>query len=120
MVDVCNWCSLETQLPYGLYDAARIEGDVELRLGRVAESYAGIRKDDVHVAGRITLADGVGPFGNPTSDSARTMVTTATQRALVVVFAPQEIDDQALRHVLDTTSVRMATHTGCRESAGFV
>ena len=33
MVDVCNWCSLEFQLPYGLYDAARIEGDVELRLG---------------------------------------------------------------------------------------
>ena len=34
MVDVCNWCSLEFQLPYGLYDAAHIEGDVELRLGR--------------------------------------------------------------------------------------
>ena len=28
MVDVCNWCSLEFQLPYGLYDAAHIEGDV--------------------------------------------------------------------------------------------
>ena len=34
MVDVCNWCSLEFQLPYGLYDASRIEGDVELRIGR--------------------------------------------------------------------------------------
>src|SRR5262249_58124616 len=35
MVDVCNWCSLEFQLPYGLYDAAHIDGDrVELRLGR--------------------------------------------------------------------------------------
>ena len=34
MVDVCNWCSLEFQLPYGLYDADRIDGDVELRLGR--------------------------------------------------------------------------------------
>ena len=33
MVDVCNWCSLEFQLPYGLYDAAHIEGDVVLRLG---------------------------------------------------------------------------------------
>ena len=57
MVDVCNWCSLEFQLPYGLYDAARIEGDVELRIGRDGESYPGIRKDDVHVGGRITLAD---------------------------------------------------------------
>ena len=36
MVDVCNWCSLEFQLPYGLYDAAQIDGDVELRIGATA------------------------------------------------------------------------------------
>ena len=48
MVDVCNWCSLEFQLPYGLYDASHIDGDVELRIGRDGESYPGIRKDDVH------------------------------------------------------------------------
>ena len=90
MVDVCNWCSFEFQLPYGLYDADHIDGDVQLRLGRAGESYPGIRKDDVHVADRITLADAIGPFGNPTSDSARTMVTTATRRVLLVVFAPVE------------------------------
>jgi DNA/RNA-binding domain of Phe-tRNA-synthetase-like protein len=116
MVDVCNWCSLEFQLPYGLYDAARIDGDVALRLGRDGEFYAGIRKDDVHVAGRITLADRVGPFGNPTSDSARTMVTTATTRALLVVFAPREFDDLRLRQVLDVTAARMTEFTGCSES----
>jgi DNA/RNA-binding domain of Phe-tRNA-synthetase-like protein len=115
MVDVCNWCSLEFQLPYGLYDAARIEGDVVLRLGREAESYAGIRKDDVHVGGRITLADSLGPFGNPTSDSARTMVTTGTTQALVVVFAPREIEMKRLEHVLDVTSQRMREFTGGRE-----
>jgi DNA/RNA-binding domain of Phe-tRNA-synthetase-like protein len=43
MVDVCNWCSLEFQLPYGLYDAARLEGDVELRRGRDGECYARTR-----------------------------------------------------------------------------
>ena len=57
MVDVCNWCSLEFQLPYGLYDAAHIDGDVELRMGLAGESYPGIRKDAVHVDGRIALAD---------------------------------------------------------------
>jgi DNA/RNA-binding domain of Phe-tRNA-synthetase-like protein len=116
MVDVCNWCSLEFQLPYGLYDAARIEGDVELRLGRAGESYPGIRKDDVHVEGRIALVDRLGPFGNPTSDSARTMVTTATTRALVVVFAPRAIGARRLGEVLDVTSARMAEFTGCRET----
>ena len=112
MVDVCNWCSLEFQLPYGLYDAARIEGDVVLRLGHQGESYAGIRKDDVHVGGRITLADRVGPFGNPTSDSARTMVTTATTSALLVVFAPHELDTARLNRVLDVTAARMHEFTG--------
>jgi DNA/RNA-binding domain of Phe-tRNA-synthetase-like protein len=117
MVDVCNWCSLEFQLPYGLYDAARINGDVELRIGRPGESYPGIRKDDVHVGGRITLADLTGPFGNPTSDSARTMVTTETRQAMLVVFAPREIETRILTRVLDSTSQRMTEFTGCRESA---
>jgi len=115
MVDVCNWCSLEFQLPYGLYDAGHIEGDVELRIGREGESYPGIRKDAVHVGGRIALADRVGPFGNPTSDSARTMVTTATTQAMLVVFAPRDIDERHLGGVLDATSRRMSEFTGCRE-----
>jgi DNA/RNA-binding domain of Phe-tRNA-synthetase-like protein len=116
MVDVCNWCSLEFQVPYGLYDAGHISGDVELRIGRNGESYPGIRKDDVHVGGRITLADATGPFGNPTSDSARTMVTTATTEGLLVVFAPRDVDARRLTSVLDTTSRRMSQFTGCRET----
>jgi DNA/RNA-binding domain of Phe-tRNA-synthetase-like protein len=119
MVDVCNWCSLEFQLPYGLYDASRIDGDVMLRIGRPGEQYAGIRKDDVHVAGRITLADSKGPFGNPTSDSARTMVTTGTGSAMLVVFAPVEFDAKQLRHVMNVTSARMSEFTGGRETGRF-
>ena len=117
LVDVCNWCSLEFQLPYGLYDAAQVEGDVELRIGREGESYPGIRKDDVNVGGRLTLADARGAFGNPTSDSARTMVTTETVSAIVVVFAPAEMERRRLVQVLDQTVARMADFTGCRETA---
>jgi len=117
LVDVCNWCSLEFQLPYGLYDAAHVDGDIELRRGREGESYPGIRKDEVNVAGRLTLADARGPFGNPTSDSARTMVTTATVSAIVVVFAPVEMDGRRLVQVLDQTVARMGEFTGCRETA---
>ena len=62
-----------------------MRGPVTLRLGADGEEYAGIRKDVVHVGGRLTVADDEGPFGNPTSDSARTMVTSATHDALVVV-----------------------------------
>jgi DNA/RNA-binding domain of Phe-tRNA-synthetase-like protein len=114
LVDICNWCSLAFQLPYGLYDVDRISGDVEMRLGRAGEEYAGIRKDVVHLAGRLTLADAAGPFGNPTSDSARTMVTIQTRRALVAVFTPRSLAG-SLPHVLEQTSQRVLTSCGGRE-----
>lgn len=88
LVDIINWTSLETQLSFGLYDASKVVGDVVVRRGLDGEAYAGIRKDEVHVGGRLVLADQSGPFGNPTSDSARTMVTTSTADAIVVIYAP--------------------------------
>jgi DNA/RNA-binding domain of Phe-tRNA-synthetase-like protein len=111
LVDIVNWCSLESQLPFGLYDRAHIRGDVTLRLGCDGEEYAGIRKDVVHVAGRLTLADDEGPFGNPTSDSARTMVTSATTRALVVIFAPAGVAVAVLDRALSQTSERVRQYT---------
>jgi DNA/RNA-binding domain of Phe-tRNA-synthetase-like protein len=105
LVDVINWCSVESQLPFGLYDASRITGPVVLRLGQDGESYPGIRKDDVHVGGRLVLADDLGAFGNPSSDSDRTKVTDATTQALVVIFAPpgvrSSVGDNALALTLE-------------------
>jgi DNA/RNA-binding domain of Phe-tRNA-synthetase-like protein len=116
-VDIINWCSLEFQLPYGLYDAAKIEGTVAMRRGADGEKYAGIRKDEVNVGGRITVADDRGPFGNPTSDSARTMVTPATTELLVVVYAPIEIGQPQLDSVLRLTAERLALIVGGRQTS---
>ena len=109
MVDVINWCSLETQLPYGVYDVDKIHGDVTLRLGRAGEEYAGIRKDTVHVFGRLTLVDEDGPFGNPTSDSARTMVTTDTTRVLVVIFCPAPVSAAICNAAIELTRSRIVS-----------
>ena len=108
LVDIINWCSLETQLPFGLYDLTNIQGAVTLRLGLPGEEYEGIRKGPVHVAGRLTLADEQGPFGNPTSDSARTMVTTATTRSLVVIFTPVAVSEAASARAVELTRARIA------------
>ena len=116
MVDVVNWCSVEFQLPYGLYDRAALRGAVGMRLGREGETYPGIRKDEVHLAGRITVADEAGPFGNPTADSARTMVTTTTRQALVVVYAPAQTPAEVLRRALDETAARLSRVCGGREA----
>jgi DNA/RNA-binding domain of Phe-tRNA-synthetase-like protein len=116
-VDIVNWCSLEFQLPYGLYDAAKIQGAVAMRLGKDGEKYAGIRKDDVNVGGRITVADEAGAFGNPTSDSARTMVTPATTELLVVIYSPAEIAKSQLERVVTATAERFQQICGGRETA---
>ena len=113
-VDVINWCSLESQLPFGLYDLGRIRGAVVLRLGQPGEHYDGIRKDAVNVAGRLTLADESGPFGNPTSDSARTMVTLDTTAVLVVIFAPASLPERATEQVLALTTSRLEQYVGVR------
>jgi len=116
LVDICNWCSLEFQLPYGLYDIAALQPPVVLRMGKEGESYPGIRKDVVNVADRLTLADQTGPFGNPTSDSARTMVTEATSGVLVVVFAPAETTPARLATVLEATAQRLIQFADGRQT----
>jgi len=120
LVDAVNLCSLQCQLPYGVYDRATLAGGLTLRLGRDGECYAGIRKDLVHVDGRVTVADAAGPFGNPTSDSARAMVTTATRAALVVVYAPAATAPAAVARVLDLTATRIAAACGGAEGARWV
>ena len=114
-VDVINWCSLEFQLPYGLYDFSKVSGPVTMRIGVEGEKYAGIRKDEVNVGGRITVADDSGAFGNPTSDSARTMVTPATTELLVIVYAPSEIPKSQLERVVRVTGERLAVIAGGEE-----
>jgi DNA/RNA-binding domain of Phe-tRNA-synthetase-like protein len=112
LVDVINWTSLEFQLSFGLYDADRISGAISMRRGREGEEYAGIRKDAVHVGGRLVLADEIGPFGNPTSDSARTMVTTATTDAVVVIYAPAGAEASFVARVRQATEDRIEQY--CR------
>jgi DNA/RNA-binding domain of Phe-tRNA-synthetase-like protein len=113
-VDIVNWCSLEFQLPYGLYDLSKVSGPVTMRLGAEGESYPGIRKDEVNVAGRITVADSTGAFGNPTSDSARTMVTPSATELLIIVYAPAAIPTIQLARVVATTAERFAKIAGGR------
>jgi DNA/RNA-binding domain of Phe-tRNA-synthetase-like protein len=104
LVDALNLVSLRTQLPFGLYDLDRVKPPVVLRKGAAGEGYEGIRKGFVNVEARPVLVDAEGAFGNPTSDSARTMITLQTRNALVVAYAPAGYNLGRLNDVLDTTA----------------
>jgi DNA/RNA-binding domain of Phe-tRNA-synthetase-like protein len=112
LVDALNFSSLRYQLPFGLYDLDRVAPPVRLRRGGPGEEYEGIRKGPVHVEGRPVLVDSRGPFGNPTSDSARTMITLEARRALVVVYAPGGYSSARLGEVADGTASTLTRFCG--------
>jgi len=117
-VDVCNLCSLEHQLPLGLYDRDQVHNTIKVRVGREGEGYSGIRKQRVNLTGRLLLSDDEGPFGAPTSDSARTAVSAGTRNLLVVLFCPVDRAEHlspALEHISESlTRYCAATITAVR------
>jgi len=112
LVDALNLVSLREQLPFGLYDLDRVKPPVVLRKGGAGEGYEGIRKGLVNVEARPVLVDAEGPFGNPTSDSARTMITLDARNALVVAYAPAGYSLARLIAVLATTAETLTRFCG--------
>lgn len=104
LVDVANALSVQLQVPVGLYDLGKVRGDeLVVRLGAEGESYTGIGKERVNVANRICVADAEGPCGNPSSDSARTMITTDTERAAWIYFLP--VSDETIDRTAELIAV---------------
>lgn len=102
LVDVCNWFALETLLPNGVYDYATLKPPLVLRRGAAGEEYLGHNDRVVHLENRFALADQLGVFGSPLTDSLRTAVTPATKQALVVIYTPADYDRESLsRHCIE-------------------
>ena len=112
LVDSLNLCSLRHQLPFGLYDLHALHPPITLRRGAPGESYDGIRKGRVNVEGRPVLIDEQGPFGNPTSDSARSAVSLTTTQALVTLYAPAALGPGRTDEVLDDTAATLTRFCG--------
>ena len=87
VVDVINLVSVESRLPVGLYDLARVQGDIVFRAGRAGETYKGIGKYDLNLEGLPVFCDAAGPHGSPTSDSERTMVTLETRQVIAILIS---------------------------------
>jgi len=87
VVDIINLVSVESRLPIGLYDLAHVKGDMVFRAGGAGETFKGIGKYDLNLEGLPVFCDEGGPHGSPTSDSERTMVSSATTHVAVVLIS---------------------------------
>lgn len=95
VVDVNNLVSIESFFSIGLYDLRYVKPPVFFRRGGEGETYQGIAKGEINLQGLPIFADEEGPFGNPSSDSARTMVradTTDVLMAIVSFSGPSGLD----------------------------
>ena len=95
VVDIINLVSVESRLPIGLYDLAKVRGDIVFRAGRGGETYKGIGKFDLNLEDLPVFCDAAGPHGSPTSDSERTMVTSSTENVAAILISfggPQPLE----------------------------
>ncbi|MBU1167348.1 hypothetical protein KKC60_02985, partial [Patescibacteria group bacterium] len=86
-VDINNLVSVTTRHPVGTYNLAAIEGPIVFGVGEPGESYKGIGKETINIAGLPVFKDDQGPYGSPTSDSERAMITDGTTRILMVIIS---------------------------------
>ncbi len=86
VVELINIFSIKSGFSIGGYDASKISGDIVFRTGKSGEPYRGIGRGDLNIEHMPLLADDLGAFGSPTSDSERTSVTKETTELLIVVF----------------------------------
>ncbi len=87
VVDLNNLVSLETLHPVGSYDLDRLTSPIVFRVGAEGESYKGIGKETINIASLPVFVDANGPYGGPTSDSERAMISEGTKNLMLVIIS---------------------------------
>lgn len=98
VVESINLTSLNSGFSIGGYDADKIEGNIDLSLGRADDVYEAIGRGQLNIENLPVFRDSKGAFGSPTSDSVRTCITENTQRILLV-FLDFESDETVFEAV---------------------
>ena len=114
-VDVNNMISIESGYSLGSYDLSAVRGNIVWKRSPDGEKYQGIGKDVLNIEHLPALYDDLGIFGNPTSDSRRTMIGNGRGRELLyVIYSFDGADD--LPFWLDKTAELLKKH--CRAAIG--
>jgi len=103
IVDILNLISLESGFSIGGYDVNKIKGEVAFGVGRIDEPYQAIGRGELNIENLPLFRDEMGPFGSPTSDSLRTMVTDHTTKFLMVIidFSGDEMLNKTMKRSVE-------------------
>jgi Uncharacterized conserved protein len=87
LVDLINLISIKSGYSIGGFDAAKIEGNLILGVGREGEPYKGIGRGGLNIEGLPVYRDEIGGIGTPTSDEERTKLENETTSLLIIINA---------------------------------
>ncbi|NLL62590.1 MAG: hypothetical protein GX240_07485 [Candidatus Atribacteria bacterium] len=86
VVDIINLISLQFHFSIGCYDYQRLSEPITFDIAQDGETYQAIGRGTMKIAQLPVFRDEQGPFGSPTSDSERTMITRHTREVLIVII----------------------------------
>ena len=115
-VDLNNFFSLKYEIPFGIYDVSKLDGDVTLAVGDDSASYEGLNGREIKLINMLHTSDGGGPFGSPFVDSRRTAVSEGINSALHVVYFKPSMEVSECEEMLAVISeMFLQVHGGTSE-----
>ena len=116
LVDLVNLASIAFGYSIGGFDADKIVGDtLTLGVGREGESYEGIGRGMLNIAGLPVYRDAQGGVGTPTSDNERTKMTLDTTHLLVLING-YDGDEQRVRQ--NAEFIQQLVRKYCQSNGG--
>lgn len=100
-VDLNNFFSLQYEIPIGIYDMEKLEGDIEIALGEDDTGYEGLNGRFNSLKNILYSKDAQGPFGSPFVDSTRTAVTEQTTEALQIFYLRPSLTKEQCEELLN-------------------
>lgn len=101
-VDLNNFFSLQYEIPIGIYDEEKLEGNVEVLLGDENTGYEGLNGRFNSLKNILYSKDANGAFGSPFVDSVRTAVTEQTRNAIHIFYLRPSLNETECLQLLNT------------------
>lgn len=107
-VDLNNFFSLQYEIPIGIYDVEKLEGNISIALGGEETGYEGLNGRYNSLQNMLYSSDEQGAFGSPFVDSTRTAVIEQTTEALQIFYLRPSLIDEECQKLL-TAAGKMFT-----------
>lgn len=103
LVDLINLASLNTGYSIGGFDSDKIEGNINLGVGKANEPFEAIGRGMMNIENMPVYRDSIGGIGNPSSDEERTKITSSTTNLLMLIngYSGEAGIDEAVEYSVD-------------------